>query len=74
MNIQWEQVLGSMISSVVFTIIGLVFFAVSFWAITKVVPFSMRKEIEEDQNVALGIIIGAVIIGIAMIVSATIGG
>jgi uncharacterized membrane protein YjfL (UPF0719 family) len=35
-------------------------------------PFSLRKEIEEDQNVALGVVLGAVVIGIAIIVAAAI--
>jgi uncharacterized membrane protein YjfL (UPF0719 family) len=39
-----------------------------------VLPFSMRKEIEEDHNMALGIIIASIIIGIAMIVSAAVHG
>ena len=37
-------------------------------------PFSIRKEIEEDQNVALGIVIGSVIIGLALIIAHAIGG
>ncbi|MEO1365965.1 MAG: DUF350 domain-containing protein [Acidobacteriota bacterium] len=44
----------------------------AFWVATKVTPFSVRKEIEEDQNVALGIILGAVILGISIIVAAAI--
>jgi len=32
----------------------------------------MKKEIEEDQNTALAIIIGAIMIGLAMIISAAI--
>ena len=35
---------------------------------------SIRKEIEEDQNMALGIIIASIIIGIALIVSAAVHG
>ena len=62
------------ISTIVFVVIGLVFFAVTFWIITKVSPFSVRKEIEEDQNTALGIVIGSVIIGVALIVSAALHG
>lgn len=62
------------ISTVVFVIIGLIFFGIAFWIITKVAPFSVRKEIEEDQNTALGIVIGSVIIGIALIVSAALHG
>jgi uncharacterized membrane protein YjfL (UPF0719 family) len=37
-------------------------------------PFSVKKEIEEDQNSALAIIIGALIIGISIIIAAAING
>jgi putative membrane protein len=40
----------------------------------KLSPFSLRKEIEEDHNTALAIIMGAVIIGIALVVAAGISG
>lgn len=62
------------VTSVVFSIIGLLFFALAFIIIVKVSPFSIRKEIEEDQNVSLGIVIASVIIGIALIISASIHG
>jgi len=55
-------------------LLGLILFAVAFWIIVKVSPFSIRKEMEEDQNIALGIVIGSVIIGIALIVAAAIHG
>ncbi len=58
----------------VFTTIGLIFFALAFWIIVKVSPFSIRKEIEVDQNTSLAILIASVIIGIALIVSAAIHG
>ncbi len=61
---------GELIETLVFTLIGLMFFGLAIWIMEKVAPFSIRKEIEEDQNTALGIIMGAVIIGIAMILSA----
>ena len=32
----------------------------------------MRKEIAEDQNVALGIILGAFVIGLSLIIAAAI--
>lgn len=46
----------------------------AFWAIEKALPFSIHKEIAEDQNVGLGIILGAFIIGLSMIISAAIRG
>jgi uncharacterized membrane protein YjfL (UPF0719 family) len=63
-----------LVETLAFTILGLILFALAFWIIKVVLPFSMRKEIEEDHNMALGIIIASIIIGIAMIVSAAIHG
>ncbi|HEX7704606.1 MAG TPA: DUF350 domain-containing protein [Kofleriaceae bacterium] len=62
----------NIVSSAVFAGIGLAVFGVAFWIMTKVAPFSMKKEIEEDQNVALGVIVAGVLIGIALIISAAI--
>jgi uncharacterized membrane protein YjfL (UPF0719 family) len=53
---------------------GMVMFLIAFFIITKITPFSIRKEIEEDQNTALAVVIGAVILGIAHIISAAIHG
>lgn len=69
-----EQLGGALLSSAAFAVVGIVVFGVTFWVITKVTPFSIRKEIEHDHNTALAILVAAVIIGIAMIVSAAITG
>ncbi|MBA2502895.1 MAG: DUF350 domain-containing protein [Pyrinomonadaceae bacterium] len=57
-----------------FTVIGLALFGLAFFLMGKVTPFSLRKEIEEDQNIALAIVMASVIIGIAMIIVAAITG
>jgi uncharacterized membrane protein YjfL (UPF0719 family) len=62
------------VSSLIFVGIGMVMFLVAFFLITKITPFSIRKEIEEDQNTALAIVIGAVILGLSHIISAAIHG
>jgi putative membrane protein len=69
-----NQLLDYIVSTLVFVAIGLVFFAIAFFIIVKTTPFSIRKELEEDHNTALAIVIGSVIIGIALIVSAAIHG
>ena len=68
------EIINTVVQSVIFVSIGLVVFGIAFWLITKVTPFSIRKEIEEDQNTALGVVIGSVIIGLAMIIASAIGG
>ena len=50
----------AIVSSVVFSGIGLVMFMIAWRAINWLSPFSIRKELEEDQNTAVGIVIGAV--------------
>jgi uncharacterized membrane protein YjfL (UPF0719 family) len=64
----------AVVSSAVFAGIGLVVFGLAFWIMTKVAPFSIKKEIEEDQNVSLGIIMAGVIIGVSLIISSAISG
>ncbi|MBK9214561.1 MAG: DUF350 domain-containing protein [Chloracidobacterium sp.] len=69
-----EELWPVLATTIIFVAIGLIVFAVAFFIVVIVAPFSVKKEIEEDQNSALAIIIGALIIGIAMIVSAAIQG
>jgi uncharacterized membrane protein YjfL (UPF0719 family) len=61
-------------ATVVYTLFGLIIFGLAFWVIVKVSPFSIRKELETDQNTALAILIGSVIIGLALIIAAGIHG
>jgi putative membrane protein len=61
----------------IFGAIGLVLFAVAFIVVVMIikhVPMSVRKEIEQDHNIALSIIIAAMILGISIIVAAAIHG
>lgn len=62
------------LSTAGYTVFGLMIFGLAFWIMTKTVPFSIRKEIEEDQNTALAILMGSVILGLAIIIASTIHG
>jgi putative membrane protein len=66
----WDNVL----ESVVYALLGLILFGITFFVITKLTPFSLKKEIEEDQNTALAILIGSVMLGLAIILGASIAG
>ena len=67
-----ETHLIQFIATIVYSILGLVVFGVAFKIFVKLSPFSVRKEIEEDQNTALAIILGSVLIGLAIIIAAAI--
>ena len=72
--VRLDDLLPVVVTTVVFVAIGLIVFALAFLIVVLAAPFSVKKEIEEDHNVSLAIIIGAVIIGIALIISSAIQG
>jgi uncharacterized membrane protein YjfL (UPF0719 family) len=69
-----ENIGDAAVTSAVFAGIGLAVFGVAFWIMTKLAPFSVKKEIEDDQNTALAIIMAGVIIGVSLIIAAAISG
>ncbi len=60
------------LSTMGYTAFGLVVFGIAFWIIVKITPFSIVKEIRDDQNTSLAVLIGSVILGLALIISAAI--
>ena len=60
--------------ALIYSVLGTLILLASFWVIEKLLPFSMTKEIADDQNVGLGIILGAFILGISFIIGAAIRG
>jgi putative membrane protein len=69
-----EGLIPILVTTLVFVALGLIVFALAFLVIAKSTPFSVRKEIEEDQNIALAIVIASVILGSALIIAAAIHG
>ena len=67
-----DQLLEVVVTALVFVFIGVVLFALTYAILGLIFP--IKKEIEEDQNTALGIVIGAIMIGVAIIIAGAIGG
>ena len=67
-----EGLLPVVVTTLVFVVIGLIIFALAFLIIAKAAPFSVRKEIEDDQNIALAIVIASVILGSALIIASAV--
>ncbi len=67
-----ELHIGPILSSIVYSVIGIVIFILAYKIIDILTPYQIHKEISEDHNVALGVIIGSVVIAIGLIISAAI--
>jgi putative membrane protein len=72
--VKLDELLSVIETTVIFVAIGLIVFVIAFFLVVLVAPFSVKKEIEDDQNTSLGIIIGAMILGVSIIIAAAIHG
>ena len=61
-----------LVTTLIFVVIGLIFFTLAYFILSRI--FVIHHEIEEDHNTALAIIIGAIMIGISIIIAAAIHG
>lgn len=62
------------LNTVVYTVFGVVVFGLAFWAMVKLAPFSVMKELEADHNTAVAILMAAVILGLSIIIAAALHG
>ena len=63
------------INALVFSIIGVVIFWLSFLVIDKITPaYNLWKELVEEKNIAVAIVVAAMCLGIAIIVAASVHG
>ena len=69
-----NQMLNQLLVAGVFSLLGLGILGLVWLVLVKVLPFSLRKEMEDDQNIALGIVLGSLILGISLIIAAAIHG
>ncbi len=70
--VRLDQLAETLITTLIFVVIGVLFFTIAYFVLSRV--FDIHHEIEQDHNTALGIIIGAIMIGIAIIIAAAIHG
>ncbi|MGY4827250.1 DUF350 domain-containing protein [Sphaerotilaceae bacterium SBD11-9] len=73
MGIEWLKP-AVFFGSILYALIGVLVFVISFVIIDKLTPYDLWGEIVERKNVALAIVVGAICIAIGLIVSAAIHG
>ena len=65
---------GAVANSVVFSAVGLAVFAVAFVLMDKLTPYNLWKQLCDDRNTALAIVVGAMSLGICTIIAAAVHG
>jgi uncharacterized membrane protein YjfL (UPF0719 family) len=69
-----DPLLKMLLHSLVFSVVGVVVLGVCFWIMEKATPENLWEEILVKQNKALAIIMGALVLGISLIIAASIHG
>jgi len=68
----FQNMLSNVVAAVVFALIGIVLFILAFMVFDKLTPGSLWKELLDDQNTALGILMAGIAIALAIILAAAI--
>jgi putative membrane protein len=63
---------GYLLNALIYAVLGILIFVAAFAFIDKLTPYHLWKEIVEDHNTALAVLIGAMSIGICVIIAAAI--
>jgi len=66
------NLLHNMLAALVFALAGIVIFVLAFVIIDKLTPYHLWKEIVQEHNSALAILVGAMSIGICIIIAAAV--
>ncbi|HWZ29797.1 MAG TPA: DUF350 domain-containing protein [Bryobacteraceae bacterium] len=63
---------GMLLNALIYALLGIVIFLFAFLIVDKLTPYHLWNEIVEDKNVALAILIGAISLGMCIIIAAAV--
>ena len=62
----------NVINAVVFAFLGIAVFTIAFVVLDKLTPYHLWKEVIQEHNTALAVLVGALSIGICIIIAAAV--
>lgn len=68
------SLMSQVLNSLVYAGLGIAIFVAGFWFIDLLTPYKLWKEVVENKNIALSILLGSFAIAIGMIVAAAVHG
>jgi putative membrane protein len=67
-----EDLLPNLLAAAVYALLGIVIFVLAIVGLDRMTPGTMWKEIIEEHNTAVAVLIGCLAIGISIIIAAAI--
>jgi putative membrane protein len=63
---------GMLLNALIYALLGIAIFVFCFFLIDRMTPYHLWREIVEDKNIALAILIGAISLGMCIIIAAAV--
>jgi putative membrane protein len=67
-----DLIMHNVINALVFAFVGIFIFVIAFFIMDKLTPYHLWKEIVQEHNMALAILVGAISLGICIIIAAAV--
>lgn len=67
-----DELLRNLGAAAVYALLGIVLFALAFFAIERMTPGTLWRELIDEHNTALAVVVGAMSIGVSIIIAAAI--
>jgi len=67
-----DSLLTNLLAAVLWSFLGIAIFVAAFVLVDRLTPGTMWKELIEDQNTAVAIVMGAIAIALAIIIAAAV--
>ena len=67
-----DDLLSNLGAAAIYALLGIVLFALAFFAIERMTPGTLWRELIDEHNTALAIVVGAMAIGVSIIIAAAI--
>ena len=64
--------LGDMVATLIYAVLGTVIFIAVIFLIESITKFSIKKQVVEDGNIAVAIVLASVVASLGMIISSAI--
>jgi putative membrane protein len=67
-----DQLALNVFNAAIYALLGIAIFVASFWIVDRLTPYDLWREIVEEKNMALAMLVGAASLGICIIIAAAV--
>ena len=70
MGTNFSALAPNIVGAILFAVLGVSTFVAAFWIVDRLTPYDLWKEVIEEQNVAVAILMGLIGVGLAIVIAA----